>query len=103
MACNLYALLYHAIKQKLAIGFWPTLQNLLDDVIAIDVLAHFDEPGAEVSLDQFEVLGQLDDLEDFLDWPSSVSIFAEFQRIFLHWLNDPGQLGLTAYLCYFLK
>jgi hypothetical protein len=39
----------------------------LDDVIAIDVLTHFYKPGAEVSLDQFKVLGQLDDLEDFLD------------------------------------
>lgn len=89
MTSNLYTLLHHAIKQKLALRFRPTLQNFLDDVISVNVLAHLYKPHAEVALNQIEMIGQLNDLKDFLDRSGSMSVFAQLQRIFLHWPDDP--------------
>jgi hypothetical protein len=42
MASYLHTVLDHAVEQKLAMGFIPTLQNFLDHMVSIDVVTHLD-------------------------------------------------------------
>ena len=41
MACDLGALLAHCFVQELVVSWSPRVENLLDDVVAIDILRHF--------------------------------------------------------------
>ena len=102
MASDLDALLYHSVEQELVLLFAPALQDFLNDMVAIDVLAHFFQAVAEEILNHFKVLWHLYDLQNLLNRSGTMSIFAEVQRILLHRLYDSSELGLIADFSNFL-
>ena len=103
MARDLHALLAHCIVQELVVSWRPRAEDLLDDVIAVDILRHFLDVVAKIRLKQFEVGLMLNDLDNLLDRPSAMSIFADTNRIHLHRLDDPGQLLVRAVFGQFLN
>lgn len=66
MAGYLHALRFHGIIKKLVLRLIPTVENLLYDMIAVDVFAHFLDSVLEEVLDHDEMLIDFDDFNEFL-------------------------------------
>lgn len=99
MRSDFEALVLHGCEQELILGTVPALQDLLDDVVAIDVFAHLLDPGFQVLLDQLEVLLLVDYFDDLLYRPRPVSILADLDWVLLERLDDLRQLVLRTKLC----
>ena len=84
MACDVHTLVNHCIVEKLVVLNRPALEDLLDDMISINILAHlFDSVLQKIA---YHVIMNvlIDNLNNFLDRSSSVGIFAKLYRFYTH-------------------
>ena len=102
VAGNLNALGFHRIIEELVLCMIPALQDLLDDMVAIDVLAHFLNSIFEEVLDQGIMLFHFDDFDEFLHRSGAMSIFAELHWLLPHGFNDGSQLIFAAMISHLL-
>ena len=102
MTGNLDALGFHRIIEELVLCMVPALQDLLDDVVAIDVFTHFLDSIFEVVLDQSIMLFHFDDFDEFLHRSGAMSILAELHRLLLHGFDDGSQLIFAAVIGHLL-
>ena len=81
----------------------PALQDLLDDVVAIDVFAHFLDSIFEVALNQGKMLFHFGNFDEFLHRSGAMSILAELHWLLLHGFNDGSQLIIAAVISHLLN
>ena len=74
----------------------PALQYLLDDVISVDVFAHFFDSVHEVALNQLKMIINFSNFYKFLYRSGSMCILAERHRLLAHLLDDFGELLVVA-------
>jgi hypothetical protein len=77
VTCNLNTLVYHSVVQELVSRLFPALQNLLNNMISIDIFTHFFDSVHEIALNQSKMFINFGNFNEFLNRPSSMSIFAE--------------------------
>ena len=99
----LHALLHHGIVDELRVLFLPRLQDLLNHVVAVDVLCQRSHLVLQVTNQQLDLLRLLDYLDDLLDAPGAVGVSAEPHWVLLHSLDDLSELLLAARLGYLLR
>lgn len=96
VAGNLHALFVHGFVDELVVVFGPGFEYLLHDVIAVDVVAEFDEALLEKLAEQLKLHGSLDCLDQLLYRPRAVAVSADVEGVVLEALYHDGQLVLRA-------
>ena len=99
VTCNLHTLFDHGVIEELVSGLLPALQNLLNNMIAVNIFTHFLNSVHKVALDQNKMIVNFCNFYKFLDRSGSVSVFAQCNWLVTHLLNDFGELFVITIVC----
>ena len=96
MTCDLNTLFDHSVVKELVSRLLPALQNLLNNVVPVDIFAHFFNSVHEVALDQHKMFVNLCNFYKFLHRSGSMGVFAECNRFISHLLDNLSELLFIA-------
>ena len=103
VTCNFYTLVYHGIVQELIVLRWPALEDLLNDMVAIDIFTHFFDSVFEVVTQHLKVNLFRNDFNNLLNRSSSMCVFAQLYWLSTHFIDDHGELVLVTLFAQFLN
>ena len=92
MTSNLDYILLEVIVDELLILWWPRAQDLLDNMIAIDVMSQRYEVFDQIIAQLYLMFLKFENFDYFLDWPCPMHVFAERKWVVFYGSNRSCEL-----------